>query len=75
MHIYSLNNAVCNCCESRNVAYQETLHIKKPGEGCQGTISLTTFLENLKKDVKRETKDDLKKDIINKNMKRKIKDS
>ena len=50
----SLNNLVCDCCNC----------INKPREGCWGTISLTTILKNPKKDAKRETKNNLKKDII-----------
>jgi len=50
------------------------LRIKKPREGCQGTISVTTLLENPKKDVKRKTKDTFKKYITKKNVKKKIKD-
>ena len=49
--------------------------IKKPREGFQGIISLTTLLENPKKDAKRETEDKLKKDITKKNVKKRIKDS
>jgi len=51
------------------------LGIKKPREGFQGIISLTTLLEDPKKDAKREIEDKLKKDITKKNVKKRIKDS
>ena len=55
---------LCNCCNC----------IKKFRRGCQGTISLKKILKTSKKDVKRETKDNLKTYITKEIVETKVKD-